>query len=398
MRMGIAATLSLILLTQCVPRKGSDGSELRASPDFSRLKTEGLATIGWPCAGTGTEFPPGLNSQEEYCEWTRTPESYTGTAVKIEGGAPSVINVPKACIFNNSFDQSRKYFLTRHTVGTRVTSANPFKETYANSYAFLVGGKEPDSPSVKTGIIGHCISGNSCTAPNCVPNRASDPQICRALNQLGDRKCQVDVGFEVAPVITATTVPPNRHGDRVVKPQLLVRNTIFDNCWYAEDPAIKSGLTNSKGQLFNAAEQRTLVVCDAKALNINNCDQIANDITVVATLKLKSRECVGGAPGPNNPTPTPTPVPDPIPTPAGPGLVDRVFCKIAATTPAFDAPKSDANKRFDLTAGTEIFVRGFVGSFVSATVTVDGREFGAGAGSPTFVARSSIDAASCVRR
>jgi hypothetical protein len=46
--------------------------------DRSRLKSDGIAVVSWPCAGTGKEYPAGLNSQEEYCEWTREPESYKG--------------------------------------------------------------------------------------------------------------------------------------------------------------------------------------------------------------------------------------------------------------------------------------------------------------------------------
>jgi hypothetical protein len=320
----IVVVLSLPLIWGCLPkRQSADSGALGLDP--SRLKTEGLAAISWPCAGTGKEFPPGLNSQEEYCEWTRKPESFVGQGDKASTGDAGDINLPKACVFTNSFDQTRKFYLTKNTVGRRVDGSNPFKETFANSYAFLVGGTEPDSGSLRKGIIGHCITGNGCTAPNCVPTRASDPQICRALNQLGDKGCKVDVSFEVAPVITSGTVPAKRHGDRIVKPQLLVRNTIGDHCWYAVDPAIKPGLKNDKGQMFKASEQKTLVVCNAEALKVNNCDLLANDITVVATLKLASLQCVGGpagpVPTPPVPTPTPTPTPDPVtpePTPTPP--------------------------------------------------------------------------------
>ncbi len=336
--------------------------------------------ISWPCSGTGKEFPPGKNSQEEYCEWTRTPEPFVGRGAKV-GGDLEPINLPKACIFTTSFDQTRTYFLTKRTVGTDLSRSNPFRETFANSYAFLAGGAEPDSQIPRKGIIGHCIEGNSCGGGNCVANRASDPQICRALNSLGSKGCKVNKDFQVAPVITANRVPAQRHGDRIVKPQLTLRADKANSCWFVEDPKVSPGLANPKGESFKPKDQATLVACDAEALNISNCDHLAGDITAGVTLKIDNPSCVGG-------------VDQPAP---GPGVRTGVICKLKFPANAFAKSSKDGEVRFTLDTISPFSIRGFLGEFASITVKQGGKEFGAGVGTPTFVEKSSINAESCIR-
>ena len=370
----LGVSLSLMSACRTTPENSKE-----LGGDMSRLKTDGLAVINWPCSGTGKEFPPGSNSQEEYCEWTRVPEPYVGRGAK-PGGEVESINLPKACIFTSSFDQSRNFFLTRRTVGTDLKQPNPYHETYANSYAFLVGGREPDSRILRKGIIGHCVEGNSCGGGNCVATRASDPQICRALNALGSKGCKVDLLYQVAPVIDANKVPLNRHGDQIVKPQLTMRTDIAESCWYVEDPKVSRGLVNSKGQKFDPKQQGTLIVCDAEALKIANCDHLASDITTGVNIKIVNPSCVGG-------------VDQPAP---GVGIKTGAKCKLKSPSVARSAPKPDALARFTVEVSSDFLIRGFLGDFASITITRDGKEFGAGAGTPTFVERSSINADSCV--
>ncbi len=247
----------------------------------------------------------------------------------------------------------------------------------------MVGGNEPDSKLNRVGIIGHCINGNDCDFPkdniNCVPERASDPEICLALNQLSERKCKADTNFEIAPVITAGSVPPRRHGDRIVKPQLSIRSTISENCWFVEDPNIVGELKNQNGQVFNALEQGTLVACDAEALKVKYCDMLGGDLSVNATLKIVDQQCVGGAA-------------------PGPGLKVGVFCKTKIASKALSGPNPSANPRFQIPPGHELFVRGFLSSFVSIVISLEGIEYGANVGTPTFVNRLDIDASSCFIR
>ncbi len=369
---------SVLLLFINACQSTSDKSQ-ELGGDMSRLKTEGIAVILWPCSGTGKEFPPGSNSQEEYCEWTRTPEPFAGRGAK-PNGEMEAIDLPKACIFTTSFDQSRNFFLTKRTVGTDLRKPNPFSETFANSYAFLVGGKEPDQPKTRKGIIGHCIEGNKCGGGNCVENRASDPLICRALNTLGSKGCKVDLGFQIAPVVTASKVSLNRHGDQVVKPQLTMRPEISDSCWFVEDPKVSRGLTNSKGQKFDPKQQATLIACDAQALKIENCDRISSDITTGVTLKISNPSCVGG-------------VDQPVP---GVGVRTGAKCRLKVESVARSEPKPDAAARFSVDTLSDFMIRGFLGDFASITITHDGKEFGAGSGTPTFVDRNSINPDSCV--
>ncbi|MEI8027866.1 MAG: hypothetical protein WCI18_16065 [Pseudomonadota bacterium] len=365
--------LSMINACQSAERSQEMGG------DMSRLKADGIAVINWPCSGTGKEFPPGSNSQEEYCEWTRSPEPYVGRGAK-PNGEMEAINLPKACIFTTSFDQSRSFFLTKRTVGTDLRQPNPYHETFANSYAFLVGGTEPDSLIPRKGIIGHCIEGNSCDGGNCVANRASDPQICRALNNLGSRGCKVDLDFQVAPVINSSKVPLNRHGDQVVKPQLTMRSEISGSCWYVEDPKLTRGVANAKGQRFDPRQQATLIACDAEALKIDNCDQLSADITTGVTIKIGNPSCVGG-------------VDQPVP---GVGIRTGAKCKLKAASMARSEAKTDSVPRFTVDTLSDFLIRGFLGDFASITITHEGKVFGAGSGTPTFVDRNSINPDSCV--
>lgn len=354
-----------------------------------------IATVDWACSGTGKQHPVGYNSQEEYCEWTRQPIVFSGHGKRILTDGAESLNLAQACLFTTSFDQTRSFYLTHNVLGKDKSQSNPFWATQFNSYAFLVGGREPDSGIERKGIIGHCISGESCYAPNCVPDRASDPQICRALNQFGERGCKIDMDFEIAPVITSKSVLEGHHGDRVVKPRLSVRPTIASHCWYVEDKNISENLENTNGQRFNPEEQRTLVACDARALNVSNCDAIAPDIASVVALRIEDVQCIEGKKSQNNPN-------------ANAGSVQPkfgevgVYCKIiAGDGPANVRAASNSYSEIlaKLDPGFEVFIRGFKvideggnkNRWVSVQFVKDNKKYGAGDGLPSFIHESQFD-------
>ncbi|NBW83115.1 hypothetical protein EBR21_15305, partial [bacterium] len=164
--------LLLITMSSCKQRTyNSQISNVSVAKD--------IATVDWACSGTGKQHPAGQSSQEEYCEWTRRPVSFSGRGRKVLEGKSESVNIQNACLFTTSFDQTRTFYLTKNVIDQDKSQKNPFWATQFNSYAYLVGGREPDSGIERVGIVQHCMGGESCFAPNCIPDRASDPQICR---------------------------------------------------------------------------------------------------------------------------------------------------------------------------------------------------------------------------
>lgn len=288
MRLVAAVTASMLTtLGSCKTRDsyGDSGSGAQAI-DLGSLRDTGLARIDWACSGKGKRNNAGRNSQEEYCEWTRAPVAFNGQAFDAQQNTSVAMSLAKACVFTTAFDQTRAFFLTQKVVGKPnkfANQADPFWATQFNSYAFLVGGSEPDTGTRRDGIIGHCISGKSCFSPNCVPDRASDPQICQALGQLAKRRCSVDLEHKVAAVVNAGAVPAGRMGDKVVKPQLRIGTALTESCFYAVDPKMPAGKIDPN-------TERTLVVC--KADTVSNCDVLADRINVIVTLKVRDKACV----------------------------------------------------------------------------------------------------------
>jgi hypothetical protein len=388
MRFEILILLSSLLLS-CKQRT------YNAQPTGVAVK-KNIATVDWPCSGTGKQHPAGFNSQEEYCEWTRNPVVFNGRGQKLRDGSQGAVNLQKACVFTTSFDQSRMYFLTQRVVGQDKGQGGQFWATQFNSYAYLVGGREPDTGIERTGIVQHCMSGQDCFAPNCIPDRASDPQICRALNQLGRRMCKVDINHEVAPVITAKQVAAGRHGDRVIKPQLSVRPTIAPHCWFVDDPIVPTGLESAKGESFNSAQQKTLLACDASALNVSNCDSLAPDVAAVVTLKIANEECLGSG-GQTNPNPSPSPATNQVLFGAS-----GIYCKlIAADGPANVRAESNSYSSVlaKLESGFEVYIRGYqvvesggvAKKWASVQFEKGGKKFGAGDGVPAFIHESQFE-------
>jgi hypothetical protein len=394
----IAAAAVVQVFGSCRSREMGAGSEV-VEVDTSLLRTKGLAVIDWSCSGTGKSNRSGDNSQEEYCEWNRKPQPFKGSGIAVNaanssGGQVGSVDVARACVFTTAFDQSRQFFLTKQVVGQpakKSDQAGPDWATQFNSYAFLVGGTEPDTGARRDGIIGHCLGRKQCFSPNCVPDRASDPQICRALNSLGDRGCQVDTKFEIAPVVTASTVGAGRMGDQIVRPQLVVAPILASKCWFARDP-------KDAGSKVQPVSDRTLVVCEAGP-SIAHCDGLADKVSVAVTLKIKDTQCVGGSGNPGGGGIGGTGGG----TPSATQIAANMLCKIQADEPANARPKptTEGNTpRVMLPKGTEVFVRGFVQDEVTGTarrwasidVTLNGTAFGAGATppTPTFVAESQF--------
>ncbi len=367
-------SLSLIFtIASC--RTGSTSSE--KATDLSRIASKGIATISWPCSGMGREFPAGRNSQEDYCEWNRDPEKFVGVKESYDGDLSSV-NLSKACIFTTSFDRSRHYFLAQRTLGSEFSKASPYYATRYNTYETLAGKDSNLGPS--NGLIRQCISSEVCSTnkADCVKQRVSDSQICRTLNSLGKRNCKLDLNFATAPVITSRPNLSGPNGDKITKPQLSIRSSVADKCWFVTDPSIEVGLKNEKNQSFLATEQATLVACDALSIGAKSCDEIADDISVNLNLKISNPECAGGKSSETT------------------KLSTGSYCKLKVATPAAAGPRRAAKVLFVAPADTEVFIRAFVGDFVSTSVNRGGQIVGSGGSRPVFFPAGSVEPSSCI--
>ena len=371
------SALAILAWPSCKTRFSSSQDGRVLDVDTSSLATTGIARIDWACSGTGKRNNQGKNSQEEYCEWTPEPVQFQGPGMGLGSDETRALDLPRACVFTTAFDQTRSFHLTQRVVGKANKYSNtkdPFWATQFNSYAFLVGGSEPDENRKRDGIIGHCVTGQSCFAPNCVPDRASDPQICMVLNSLSRRQCTLDTTHQVAPVMTAGQVPQGRMGDQIIKPQLKVASSLASTCYYAIDPKMPgdSGL--------NPAQERTLVVCDAAG--VSNCDSLADKINVGIELKVQDKACAGGK------------------APAKPGatggssdilsLAQGQFCKVLDATPTNvrGAASGTAQVLTTIPPQTEVFVRGFLNDWASVEFEQNGKKFGGKP--PAFVHKSQL--------
>lgn len=372
---GFVSYSLLFAVASC--KTGSTSSE--KATDLSRFASKGIATISWPCSGMGRELPAGSNSQEDYCEWNREPEKFTGVKESYDGESSS-INLNKACIFTTSFDRSRRYFLAQQTLGSGFSKGSPYYATRFNTYETLAGTDSKSDLSSSKGLIKQCISSEVCSInrADCVKQRVSDSQVCRTLNSLGKRNCKLDMNFATAPVITSRPNLSGPNGDKITKLQLSIRSSVADKCWFVTDPTISPGLRNEKNQPYLASEQATLVACDASSIGTKSCDDFADDISVSLNLKISNPECAGGKSSETT------------------KLSTGSYCKLKVATPAAAGPRKGAKTLFVAPPDTEVFIRAFIGDFVSTSVNLGGQIFGSGASRPVFFPTESIKASSCI--
>lgn len=225
--------------------------------------------LDWLCLSNRPDNS-GLNSQEEYCEWTRR--------ARVAGGKLQ-------CEFTTNFDMTRPLHLTMNKRN------NSFNETFANSLAFLVGGSEPDTGTFRPGIIPSCQkTSGRCNSPDCVCGRKSDPQICGAIGAAARNGCKATPIAEVAKTFRA----PN--GSQHQKPLIAVRLDISPRlakfCFH------KLPLDGAGKEIAIAGvdetNERTHVRCFFPAgemETIKKCDDVANFLKVTTAFKLEGGNC-----------------------------------------------------------------------------------------------------------
>lgn len=217
---------------------GTANNQLKDSGNSTADATAGgassnMASVTWACDGSKFFQNGPLVAQDEYCEWNRSSTT--------KGS-------PLQCRFTANFYTD---------VGVALTSNRArLSQTQFNSWTCLTGERDGNGNTVGcangSGIVPECIAGIPCEQGTCVPSRASDPAICKALNRL------------------------NRAGFGVVMPK-----------WCSNPITLKPSTNLEKNCTSNSTG--TIVDCSFQASPYTTCDQVAKEIEAKVTLELVRR-------------------------------------------------------------------------------------------------------------
>ena len=245
-----------------------------SSNDSAVTRVGEFIDVSWSCSANRPDSS-GMNSQEEYCEWTRRGRSADG---KLQ------------CDFNSNFDATRPFFLTMNESQKTPAGVKTHPETFANSPEFLVGGTERtvDGPRVRKGLVPSCVQNRGvCRSPDCVCGRKSDPQLCAVLGSLARNRCEAEV--VATPAKTAAQPTGLQPSKPLVAVQLQIPRSLKDVCSYKDQ-------RNAAGEDVvipgvKPDEERTYVRCffdTGKMPNIQSCDDVATSLTVGAKIRPKN--------------------------------------------------------------------------------------------------------------
>ena len=254
-------------LSACASVPGKDDGDLDViAPALTRINdVDKSVDITWTCFSNRPDAS-GLNSQEEYCEWSRRSRSADDKLL---------------CEFTSSFDATRPLFLTQNE------SSGRFPETFANSQQFLVGGVEPTG-QVRGGIVPSCVKrAGECVSPDCVCGRKSDPQICAVLGTFTRNGCTPDA---VATPQRTAAVPQGTQEPRpLVAVQLQIPRPLASNCFFKNQRNAAGADVVIPG--VDPATEKTYVRCffdKGQMPNIRKCDDVAKSLTVGARVRVKN--------------------------------------------------------------------------------------------------------------
>ncbi len=222
--------------------------------------------LSWPCSGNKRPNPnkdsegkpvSGI-TQEEYCEWYFVP----GTEVRTEKLEPL------RCIFTNSFDASRSYFIpARNPKVSRYWDSLDLREVvYKGKKIGAVAGEKEDYDRYMSRIsdqerkrwdtqfntyralvrlVEDCSpKGVRCEQINCVADRASDPLVCSAVQTVvNENQCQIGLtDFTSLPVgerrAQVTADPEFLETRRRHAKRDLMQEIIFKLEWHLQETGI----------------------------------------------------------------------------------------------------------------------------------------------------------------
>lgn len=262
---GVLTASVLVATAACV----GDRDPVSNEADVTRVRdADRSVEITWTCSSNKPD-QSGLNSQEEYCEWTRRNRTVDG---KLQ------------CDFNTSFDATRPFSLTMNE------RSGQFPATFANSQQFLVGGTEPTGER-RVGLVPACVASNgTCVAPDCVCGRKSDPQICATLGAFARNRCTPEL--VTSPQKTAGVPKAGQEPNPIVAVQLQIPRPLARNCFYKNQQG--AGGVDVPVPGVDPAVEKTYVRCffdNGVMPNIARCDDVAKSLTVATQVRAKDASC-----------------------------------------------------------------------------------------------------------
>jgi hypothetical protein len=259
-----AATVAVATLLFAFTGCGDKDESSKSDENTATIIANKTVELTWNCLGNRPD-KSGLNSQEEYCEWTRNSRT---------------LDKGLQCEFNSNFDGTRPHFLTKNEL-------NPlFNQTFANSQQFLVGGKEPTG-QVREGIVASCIKRKGvCQGPGCVCGRKSDPQICAVIGTMVKNGC--GVGLDAPAAKTVRTPTGKEEPKPIVALQIRIPQSLAANCFY-KNQRLPNG-TDVVIPGMDPAKEQTYVRCyfnPNTMPNIKKCDDVAKSLTIVTRIQAQ---------------------------------------------------------------------------------------------------------------
>lgn len=240
----------IVLCFACKPRGFNES--VNTSVAFSEDR---VLSVSWQCISNRQEpLNSRLNTQEEYCEWTRVSRA-------VDFGIPGKL----MCEFNSNFDNGRPHFLTKNMKDPM------YSQVFANSLPFLLGGE-----GIK-GIFPACKeTKGQCMGGDCVCGRKSDPQLCATIGAFEREGCS-----DVAALGLQTT---KRYGGTgIVGVQLQIPEGLKKNCFYRHQQD-QAG-NNIAIKDVDPEKEKTFVQCffdKTQRPEFSTCDDVATRLIVKA--------------------------------------------------------------------------------------------------------------------
>ncbi|MCX6131229.1 MAG: hypothetical protein NTX25_19490, partial [Proteobacteria bacterium] len=214
-------------------------------------KGQGEFVIDWPCGFRQGPDGKGI-LQDEYCEWER----------KSIDQQKDLAGQSLSCDFRSSFDMNRQWWLPMRD------DSDEFYHTGNNTNDALIT------------LVRDCTSSQDAHCDKskdpeklvaCVPDRASDPEVCRQLNQLLFKNGK-NIAPGKIPAADGLPTPKVRSSedptDSLVGIQLGLLSPLPPFCKFDVDPKLKASMLNAKWteeKIANfASSEKTYIHCDVK--------------------------------------------------------------------------------------------------------------------------------------
>lgn len=262
------------------------GSGVSSDWESQQPNGEGVFVVDWSC-GIRQGYDGNGILQDEYCEWERSRVDSQGQSQKL------------VCDFRTSFDTRRQWWLPMRD------KTREFEHTVNNTNPALV--LLVSDCSAKPGA--HCEkTGDPDLLVPCVPERASDPEVCRKVNAMvhtNKKKVALiplpsaegmgDIVIAPEGMALLPKAPQPEPFDARLGIQLGLISPIPDFCRYDVDPKFKQMLVEAKWTPERIAafarDEKTFVHCEIEGEMLDmyaSCDEIASQIKAGVRVKISN--------------------------------------------------------------------------------------------------------------